>query len=257
MVFTEKLSRAPEFGLNKETIVLPHSQSEWLIAGFIPVLHQGDIPKKYNAVNSATIIVLGPMTNLATIDSKLWSPNAYPRVFISSSNLKRPIIFPVNISKNSNVGIDPLASMEVFIKTSNYGRISILVVQQLAISDLVPMLQRVVTKQLPPKNLLVAQRMLDTLLYTLANESPTPRVDRDLTGTVVNFYLELIKTHVLCGVTFNEVVNQITFIPNNNNININKPQAYLATEIDLIAALIVIEQSFNVSDFKRNFLKCY
>jgi len=227
--FTADLSIAPEFKFYKQSIIL----------------YQNQVPEKYNANNESTIIALGPLTNLA-LDSKLWNSCNCPNVFISSSQLHTPITFPVFLSKESNVGIDPIATIKVFNRLTKFGKIPILINQQLELTAVISVLEKVLCQKIPKKNRIVAQRMLDTLVYAQKYDTIPPIHVWDLTATMVTFFPFLIETKILCRAFFDKDTGRILFSPvDNYTVGKHYSLAYLAIKINLDLTLELLEKTLS------------
>lgn len=239
--FTTMLSESLLFGLNKKTIILYQSKC---------------LPSKYNANINASIIILGPLTNIAAIDSKLWNNKNCPHVFISSNQIFLPLKFPIFVPNGENITIDPVASMKVFKRTTKCKNISILICHHLTVEALIEILERVLRKKIPKKNRLVAQRILDTLLYTQKFDPIPPIYNWDLTTTVVTLFPFLIKNKILCDVSLCKKGSQLILTPS-KILCYNNPKVYIAAEIDLDLALNIIEVSFLIStSLMKKLAKC-
>jgi inosine-uridine nucleoside N-ribohydrolase len=171
-----------------------------------------DTHKNYTINNSREIIILGPLTNIAIMDSPLWNKFNCPNIIISgSSHIKN---FPLLIGETSNIGLDPMASLKVFKKLSELEKIPIIIYQQIPFFMLLNLLNKLIKNNLIKcqKKLLIAKKIYSILLFTLDNNGlGKHKFVWDLTALIISQFPNLIKNKILCHIYFDK--KQLICIP--------------------------------------------
>ena len=168
--------------------------------------------KIYKINNLNDIIILGPLTNIAVIDSPLWNKLNCPNITISgSSHFKK---FPLLIGRTSNIGIDPMASLQVFKKLSKLKKIPVIIYQQIPFFKFLNLINKLIKNNLIKcqKKLLIAKKIYSILLFTLNNKGlGKHKFIWDLTALIISQFPNFIKNKILCHIYFDK--KQLICIP--------------------------------------------
>jgi len=244
--------------------------------------HASHLAHAFTASAESAVVMLASATNFAVYDMPLWKSAATcPLLFISGSavpSASKPLchraaaaevkaadavataaataaakadgVYPLTPHPTSNMGIDPLSTLQVVTRQNQLGKFPVVVYDQLEIAPVVAALKQLIQdrQQQGKQNdaaVAMAQRMVEIMNWTTSNDKVPPTLVWDLTAVLVATYPDLIKTETLCNLTFDTTKNQLFLQPPAQGEAAAEAQVYVITSVDIKRATTILCDTIN------------